>query len=86
MSFCVEYLKNILLVVIYRIFLIFKGANGDVLIYDPPSPHYPGYPKDISIRFWPGLWKKQSPRGGNVMATREDIMSVLVDIESILVR
>ncbi|KAK6617380.1 hypothetical protein RUM43_014389 [Polyplax serrata] len=67
--------------------VIITGRNGEVLVYEPPSSHHPGRgaPKDISIRFWPGSWKKQTPRG-DLVALREDIMNILADIDSILIR
>ncbi|KAL1394552.1 hypothetical protein pipiens_011875 [Culex pipiens pipiens] len=61
--------------------IIVKG-NGIILLYKHNAPFYPDERNAVSATFLPGTWRKDD----NSLASREDIMMVLADVESILIK
>ncbi|XP_055635671.1 basement membrane-specific heparan sulfate proteoglycan core protein isoform X6 [Toxorhynchites rutilus septentrionalis] len=61
--------------------LIIKG-NGIVLLYNHNAPLYPDERNSVIASFVPGVWRKES----NSLASREDIMMVLANVETILIK
>ena len=45
-----------------------------------------GVGRAASIRFWPGQWIKITPTDGAILATREEIMLALENVEYILIK
>ena len=80
--------------------IILKG-NGFILIHTSDVTPEPSTPTDLKVRFWPGQWFKifqdgdPRPSGAEYddgddsireLATREDILIALSNIENILIR
>ncbi|XP_055601853.1 basement membrane-specific heparan sulfate proteoglycan core protein-like isoform X2 [Uranotaenia lowii] len=61
--------------------LIIKG-NGFILLYSHNAPFYPDERNTVTATFTPGVWRKDD----NSLATREEIMMVLANVESILIK
>jgi len=68
--------------------VIMKGG-GHTLAYFGTDRLQPNQENEISVRFWPGNWFKKLGRNnaqGEDLATREEILSVLDNIEMLLIR
>ncbi|XP_058821183.1 basement membrane-specific heparan sulfate proteoglycan core protein isoform X2 [Topomyia yanbarensis] len=61
--------------------LIIKG-NNLILMYNNIGSFYPDERNAVSASFLPGVWRKED----NTMATREEIMMVLANVESLLIK
>ncbi|XP_065079146.1 basement membrane-specific heparan sulfate proteoglycan core protein isoform X5 [Ochlerotatus camptorhynchus] len=61
--------------------MILKG-NGIVLLYNHNAPFYPDERNQVTASFLPGVWRKED----GTMASREDIMMVLANVESLLIK
>lgn len=66
--------------------LILVNQGNDIILTHSIALHYPGQDQEISVRFWHGNWMKQAGRGREILASREDIMLVLADVDNILIR
>ncbi|XP_031342212.1 basement membrane-specific heparan sulfate proteoglycan core protein isoform X8 [Photinus pyralis] len=60
-------------------------GNGYTLLHIG-NPHQAGREEDISVRFFAGEWVRRSPNAPEAIATREDIMMVLENVEHILIK
>jgi len=68
--------------------VIMKGG-GYTLAYFSTDRLQPNQDNEISVRFWPGNWFQKVGRNndqGEELATREEILSVLDNIELLLIR
>ncbi|XP_062558821.1 basement membrane-specific heparan sulfate proteoglycan core protein isoform X3 [Armigeres subalbatus] len=61
--------------------MIIKG-NGFVLLYNHNAPFYPDERNQVTAAFLPGVWRKED----NTMASREELMMVLANVESLLIK
>ncbi|XP_062714560.1 basement membrane-specific heparan sulfate proteoglycan core protein isoform X8 [Aedes albopictus] len=61
--------------------MIIKG-NGFTLLYNHNAPFYPDERNQVTATFLPGVWRKDD----GTMANREDLMMVLANVESLLIK
>jgi len=61
--------------------LVIMRGGGRSLAYQHPESLLPGLSNQVSVRFWPGLW-----RGSEGVASREELLLVMRNVEQLLIR
>lgn len=62
------------------------SGNGFTLLHQASRTPNPNSPENMEVRLFEGQWVKKSANNPEVIATREEIMMVLEDVDNILIK